>query len=96
MRGFALRSPKAFAAIKGLVDRDDAYYSHGFGVLIKGSPEIIVENGNLIVRTMRRNHISRHDLEEDMRLGVKTKDLSKIKVARAERSGDISFIKAGT
>jgi uncharacterized membrane protein YcaP (DUF421 family) len=40
------------------------------------------------------NHISQHDLEEDMRLDVKTEDLSKIRVARVERSGDISFIKA--
>jgi uncharacterized membrane protein YcaP (DUF421 family) len=40
------------------------------------------------------NHISKHDLEEDMRLDAKTEDLSKIKTARLERSGDISFIKA--
>jgi len=38
--------------------------------------------------------ISKHDLEEDMRLEAKTEDLSKIQVARLERSGDISFIKA--
>jgi uncharacterized membrane protein YcaP (DUF421 family) len=44
---------------------------------------------------MRLNHISEHDLEEDMRLDAKTEDLSKIKVARVERSGDISFIKTG-
>jgi hypothetical protein len=31
---------------------------------------------------------------EDVRLDAETEDLSKIKVARAERSGDISFIKA--
>jgi hypothetical protein len=29
-----------------------------------------------------------------MRLGAKTEDLSKIRVARIERSGDISFIKS--
>jgi uncharacterized membrane protein YcaP (DUF421 family) len=39
-------------------------------------------------------HISKHDLEEDMRLEAKTEDLSKIQVARLERSGDISFIKS--
>src|ERR1700719_4226943 len=44
-----------------------AYYSHGFGVLIKGRPELIIENGNLILGSMRRNHISRHDVEEDLR-----------------------------
>jgi uncharacterized membrane protein YcaP (DUF421 family) len=72
-----------------------AYYSHGFGILIKGQAAVIVENGKLQPKNMRRNHISEHDLEEDMRLDAATEDLSKIKIARIERSGDISFIKAG-
>jgi uncharacterized membrane protein YcaP (DUF421 family) len=71
-----------------------AYYSHGFGILIKGKAVVLVENGELQRRNMRRNHISEHDLEEDMRLDAATEDLSKIKIARVERSGDISFIKA--
>jgi uncharacterized membrane protein YcaP (DUF421 family) len=70
-----------------------AYYSHGFGILIKGKPVVLVENGKLQRRNMRLNHISEHDLEEDMRLDAQTEDLSKIKIARVERSGDISFIK---
>jgi uncharacterized membrane protein YcaP (DUF421 family) len=69
-----------------------AFHSHWFGCLIKGKDEMIVENGDLILPIMRRNHISRHDLEEDMRLGAKTENLAKIKAARVERSGDISFI----
>ena len=71
-----------------------AYYSHGFGILIKGKAAVLVENGKLQRRNMSLNHISEHDLEEDMRLDAATEDLSKIKVARVERSGDISFIKA--
>jgi uncharacterized membrane protein YcaP (DUF421 family) len=70
-----------------------AYYSHGFGILIKGKAAVLVENGKLQRKNMRINHISEHDLEEDMRLDAGTEDLSKIKVARVERSGDISFIK---
>jgi uncharacterized membrane protein YcaP (DUF421 family) len=70
-----------------------AYHSHSFGILIKGRPEIIVENGNLILSTMNRNHISKHDLQEDMHLRAHTDDLSKVRLARVERSGDISFIK---
>jgi uncharacterized membrane protein YcaP (DUF421 family) len=69
-----------------------AYHSHWFGCLIKGSPEVIVENGDLILPIMRRNHISKHDLDEDLRLAAKLDDVSKIKIARVERSGDISFI----
>ena len=70
-----------------------AYHSHWFGCLIKGSPEVIVENGEMVLETMRINHISKHDLDEDLRLDAKLDDIAKVKVARVERSGDISFIK---
>ena len=67
--------------------------SHAFGKLIKGCPEIIVENGEPALAMMRRNLISQHDLEEDLRLEAKTEEFADIQVARIERSGDISFIK---
>jgi uncharacterized membrane protein YcaP (DUF421 family) len=70
-----------------------AYYSHGFGILVKGRPDIIVRDGECDFEMMRRNHVSTHDLEEDMRLGAHLDDLSRIRLARVERSGDISFIK---
>jgi len=70
-----------------------AYYSHGFGILVKGQPDTIVHDGECDFRMMRRNHISMHDLEEDMRLGAHIDDLSRVRLARVERSGDISFIK---
>ena len=69
-----------------------AFYSHGFGILVKGKPDVIVRDGKCDLATMRRNHVSMHDLDEDMRLSVHINDLSKIRVARVERSGDISFI----
>ena len=71
-----------------------AYYSHTFGILVKGKPVVLVEDGRLQRKNMLWEHISNHDLEEDMRLDAETEDLSKIKFARVERSGDISFIKA--
>src|SRR5204863_9503577 len=49
-----------------------AYYSHRFGILIKGKPAMLVQNGRLERKNMRQNHISEHDLEEDMRLNAKT------------------------
>jgi uncharacterized membrane protein YcaP (DUF421 family) len=70
-----------------------AYYSHGFGILVKGRPDTIVRDGECDFRMMRRNHVSMHDLEEDMRLGAHIDDLSQVRLARVERSGDISFIK---
>jgi uncharacterized membrane protein YcaP (DUF421 family) len=69
-----------------------AYHSHWFGIIIKGRPDRIVEDGDLVIGAMRRNHISRHDLEEDLRLSAQVERINNIKVARVERSGDISFI----
>ena len=71
-----------------------AFFSHAFGILVKGKPEVLVQNGTLQCRNMIWNQISEHDLEEDMRLKAQTEDLSKIRIARVERSGEISFIKA--
>ena len=70
-----------------------AYHSHWFGILVKGSPDTIVRDGECDLRMMRHNHLSMHDLEEDMRLDANLDDLSKVRIARVERSGDISFIK---
>ena len=55
---------------------------------------MLMQDGRLQRKNMLWEHISKHDLEEDMRLDAETEDLSKIQVARLERSGDISFIKA--
>ncbi len=60
---------------------------------LKARPDTIVCDGECDFPVMRRNHVSTHDLDEDMRLSAHTDDLSNIRVARVERSGDISFIK---
>src|SRR6266496_4570188 len=69
------------------------FYSHRFGILVKGRPDVIVRDGQCDVPMMWRNHVSMHDLDEDMRLSANTDNLSNIRLARVERSGDISFIK---
>jgi uncharacterized membrane protein YcaP (DUF421 family) len=61
----------------------------------KGNPHVIVRDGRLDWKAMRRNHISEHDLEEDLRLSAHINDIAEIGVARLERNGDISFIKSG-
>jgi uncharacterized membrane protein YcaP (DUF421 family) len=69
-----------------------AFYSHGFGNLIKGAEEILIRDGELVHRELRNHHITRHDLEEDLRLALHAEDLARVRKARLERSGDISFI----
>ena len=70
-----------------------AYRSHGFGKVIKGQEVTLIHDGTVDWAAMQKKLVSKHDLEEDLRLDAKTEDVSKIKVARLERSGDISFIK---
>jgi hypothetical protein len=61
-----------------------AFYSHGFGILVKGKPDVIVRDGQSDLAMMWRNHVSTHDLDEDMRLSAHTDDVSTIRVARVE------------
>ena len=51
------------------------FYSHRFGILVKGRPDVIVRDGQCDVPMMWRNHVSTHDLDEDMRLSVHIDDL---------------------
>ncbi len=67
--------------------------SHAFGMIIKGRPAVLIRNGEIVPEAMRRNSISTHDLEEDLRSSAATDDLRKIRLATLERSGEISFIK---
>jgi uncharacterized membrane protein YcaP (DUF421 family) len=67
--------------------------SHAFGKLIKGEEIKLVNDGHIDWKALKRHLVSKHDLEEDLRLSAKTEDIGDIKVARLERSGDISFIK---
>jgi uncharacterized membrane protein YcaP (DUF421 family) len=61
--------------------------------LIKGNPEELVRNGQLIRSALRKHQIAEEDVREDLRLDAQVEDLSKIRVARLECSGDLSFIK---
>src|SRR5438046_10550859 len=61
------------------------FYSHGFGILVKGKPDVVVHDGQCDLATMRRNHVSMHALDEDMRLSAHTDDLSQIRVALVTR-----------
>jgi uncharacterized membrane protein YcaP (DUF421 family) len=70
-----------------------AYYSHFFGKLVKGNSVIVVQNGKVDWKALARCLVSKHDFEEDLRLEARTDNVGKIRVARIERSGDISFIK---
>ena len=65
---------------------------HWVGNLVKGHSETLVEDSRADHAVMEKHHISEEDLAEDLRLsGVE--ELSKVKLARLERSGQISVVK---
>ena len=65
--------------------------SHFLGVLLKGNPRLLIDDGKVNVPNMLRSHISKHDLLEEMHLhGLE--DLSQVKRAYKERNGGISII----
>jgi uncharacterized membrane protein YcaP (DUF421 family) len=65
---------------------------HAFGILVKGTSDLVVRDGQIVKAGMRRNDLSLHDLEEDMRSKGQVDEISKIKLAYAERDGHISIV----
>ncbi len=71
-----------------------SYYSSWFGKLVKGRHRTLVVDGEIQWDAMRRSHISEKDLMSALyQNGVD--QLSQVKVARLERSGQISVITKG-
>lgn len=62
------------------------------GPLVKGNPVVVIRDGEIVEQAALRAGISRHDLEQAMRLKTRLTDLSKVKLAYLERNGDISVI----
>src|SRR5207244_2943512 len=66
--------------------------SDAFSDLIKGNPTPIIKDGQLDQYALTRTHMSRGDLEEDLRKkGVS--DVSEVADAMLERDGILSVIK---
>lgn len=65
---------------------------HAFGRIIKGGPRLLVRNGIVDEAALRAEHMTHHDLEENLRdKGVATTD--DVGEAWIERSGSVSVIK---
>jgi uncharacterized membrane protein YcaP (DUF421 family) len=69
-----------------------AGYSDQFGDFIKGHDRVIIRNGELLHKAMRKSNLSEHDVMQSLRLNAHTEDIGKVKIARMERNGDISVI----
>jgi uncharacterized membrane protein YcaP (DUF421 family) len=69
-----------------------AYHASWFGTLVKGSPVLLIEDGNVLEQNMRRTGLSPNDLEQALRLRSNQTDPARIKLAYLERNGSISVI----
>ena len=67
--------------------------SHRLGVFFKGNPDLLIRDGKVLEDALRRNSLSRGDLEEALRLHGRVADPAQVQEARYERNGDISVLK---
>lgn len=65
--------------------------SHSFGTLIKGKPEVLIDDGQIDWDQMRRSNITQEDLLEGLHL-QKLPEAGQVRLARLERSGKISAL----
>jgi uncharacterized membrane protein YcaP (DUF421 family) len=70
-----------------------AFHSHAFSLLVKGKGRVLVRDGKIDPREMRKNHITIDDLSENMRLNGNVTDVAEVAEARLERNGSISILK---
>jgi uncharacterized membrane protein YcaP (DUF421 family) len=69
-----------------------SFKSRRLRLLLQGDPIVLVENGNVIERNMRRERLSVEDLTEQARHS-EIESLDEVKWAVLETNGQISFIK---
>jgi uncharacterized membrane protein YcaP (DUF421 family) len=65
----------------------------GFGTTFKGRSRVLVRDGEVDWRAMRKAHMSERDLWEDLR-GKGVARLEQVAEARLERSGELSVVQA--
>ena len=69
-----------------------AFHSHAAGRIIKGRAVQLVADGQQLHDALKRYNVTDHDLQEALRMRIKSEDLAKLKDAFLERSGEISVI----
>lgn len=69
-----------------------SFHIDTLGGWLKGRPKLLIRDGELQLQALRHSHITEKDLLESLRIQAKTTDISRVKEARLERSGEISFV----
>ena len=66
--------------------------NHFVGKFVKGEPDSLFKKGELNEENLRKNHISRHDLMEGIRLKANQSNFDKIEEVFIERNGEFSVV----
>jgi uncharacterized membrane protein YcaP (DUF421 family) len=69
-----------------------AFHSHTWSRLLKGSPRMLVSDGNIDRDELRRNKLTDEDLDESLRLHGQEIGTDDVREARIERNGEISVV----
>ena len=69
-----------------------SFHSQRFGNLVNGRARTLVEDGQIQWDAMRESHINEQDLMSALRENGNVNDVRRVKLARLERSGNISVI----
>jgi len=69
-----------------------AFQYERFDTLIKGHSRVLVRDGQINRPALQKSHITHKDLEATLRSVGKLTELTQVKIARLERSGQISII----
>lgn len=83
--GFALSLLHRLVAIA-------TFYNKKIGRIVKGKSDLLVKDGMMIYKAMRKHNITERDLHEAIRSEGKVLYLSDVREAHLERSGKISVI----
>jgi uncharacterized membrane protein YcaP (DUF421 family) len=60
--------------------------------LVKGKADLLIENGRVNKRAVRRNHLTEKDLLEELRLTGHIESAADVRRAFIERSGEVSVV----
>ena len=71
-----------------------ASHSRRFNQLVSGNSLILIQDGEIQSHNMKKAHVSQTELISSLRNNAHLSELSKVKVARFERNGQISVIPA--
>ena len=71
------------------------FRNHTMGAIFKGEPISLIKDGKLIEENLKKNRVTREDIEDSLRLFMNSDEFNDMQSAYLERSGQISVVRSG-